>query len=110
MYVNVKTMPHMLRLPIVPNNMLRSNNGFYEIKLEKYTKLFVIQARAGIGIIIGAKGTIKLHILTYKAVGYMKVVMVYSTFALITTFALMIYCIAFGIAGLVAGGHIFSVS
>ena len=110
MYVNVKTMPHMLRLPRVPNNMLRSNNGFFEITLEKYTEIFGVQAEAGIGIIIGAKGTIKLHILTYKAVSYMKTVMVYSTFALLATFALMIYCIAFGIAGLVAGGRIFSVS
>ena len=100
----------MLRLPRVPDHMLRSNNGFFEISLEKYTKIFGVQAQAGIGIIIGTKGTIKLHILTYKAVCYMKTVMVYSTFALLATFALMIYCTVFGIANLVAGGGIFRVS
>ena len=110
MYVNVRTMPHMLRLPRVPDNMLRSNNGFFEISLEKYTMMFGVQAQAGIGIIIGTKGTIKLHILTDKAVCYMKTVMVYSTFALLATFALMIYCTVFGIANLVAGGGIFRVS
>ena len=97
-------MPHMLRLPRVPNNMFRSNNGFFEISLEKYTEMFGVQAQAGIGIIVAEKETIQLHILTYKAVGYMKTVMVYSTFALLATFALMIYCTVLGIAGLVAGG------
>ena len=95
MYVNVRTMPHMLRLPRVPDNMLRLNNGFFEISLEKYTMMFGVQAQAGIGIIVAEKGTIQLHILTDKAVCYMKTVMVYSTFALLATFALMIY---FGIA------------
>ena len=104
MYVNVKTMPHMLRLPRVPNNMMQTHSGFFEITLEKYSELFGVQAQAGIGIIVAEKGTIQLHILTYKAVGYMKVVMAYSTFALLATFALMIYCTVLGIAGLVAGG------
>ena len=90
----------------MPNNMLRSNNGFFEISLEKYTEMFGVQAQAGIGIIVAEKETIQLHILTYKAVCYMKTVMVYSTFAL------MIYCTVFGIAGVTtapaAGGGIFS--
>ena len=101
MYVNVKTMPHMLRLPRVANNMLSSNNGFFEIKIQKYQAAFAQQAQAGIGIIIAEKGTVKLHILTYKAVNYMKVVMVYSTIGLLATFALMIYCSICGIVVIV---------
>ena len=106
MYVNVRTMPHMLRLPRVPDNMMQTHSGFFEITLEKYSELFGVQAQAGIGIIVAEKGTIQLHILTYKAVCYMKVVMVYSTFALLATFALMIYCTVFGIVGVTtaAGG------
>ena len=97
MYVNVKTMPHMLRLPRVPNNILSSNNAFFEVTRENYRAVFAQQAQAGIGIIIAEKGTVKLHILTYKAVSYMKVVMVYSTIGLLATFALMIYCSICGI-------------
>ena len=100
MYVNVKTMPHMLRLPRVPNNILSSNNAFFEVTRENYRAVFAQQAQAGIGIIIAEKGTVKLHILTHKAVSYMRIVMVYSTFALLATFALMIYCIVFGIVGI----------
>ena len=110
MYVNVKTMPHMLRLPRVANNMMKTENGFFEITLEKCRKILGVQPEAGIGISVAAKGTIQLHILTYKAVNYMKIVMVYSTFALLATFALTIYCFVFGIVGIVLGGGIFSSS
>ena len=108
MYVNVKTMPHMLRLPRVPNNMMKTQSGLFEITLEKYKDLFGVQAKEGTGTIVAEKGTVQLHILTYKAVCYMRVVMVYSTLALLATFALMIYCIVFGIVGLTTDGGIFS--
>ena len=110
MYVNVKTMPHMLRLPRVDNDMMETHNGFFEITLEKYREIFGVQAEAGIGISVAAKGTIQLHILTHRAVKYMKVVIVSSTLALLATSALMIYCVVFGIVGAVAGGGRFSSS
>ena len=104
MYVNVKTMPHMLKLPRMPNHMHRSNNGFFEINIEKYRAAFAEQEEAGIGIVLKAKGTVKLHILTYKAVGYIKSVMFYSTVALIAFFFLIFYSFIFGIVGAVLGG------
>ena len=66
--------------------------------------MFAEQEEAGIGIVLKAKGTVKLHILTYKAVGYMKSVMFYSTVALIAFFFLIFYSFIFGIVGAVLGG------
>ena len=101
MYVTVKTMPHMLRLPRVPNDWMTRENGFFEITLEKYQAVFGVQAESGIGIMVAASGTIKLHILKEKAVGYMKLAMFNSTCALIAFFLLLLYCFISGIANLV---------
>ena len=108
MYVTVKTMPHMLRLPRVANDKMSLENGFFEITRERYHAGYSAQEEAGIGIIVAEKGTVKLHILSHRAVNFMKIVMVASTLALLTFFALMIYCVVFGILGAVNGGGAFS--
>ena len=109
MYVTAKTMPHMLKLKRLPNRMLDGNNAFFEITLERYQAVFGSLDNAQIAASDTAKGTIQLHVLSYRAVGYMKAVMVYSTFALVVFILLIFYCGIFGIIG-AAGSGFFSIT
>lgn len=99
MYVTVETMPHMLRLPRVPNHMIKTANGFFELTWEKYQAVFRCQAQAWFSTTapVNSKETVRLHVLTDRAIHCMKVVVIYSTIALLVFFALTIYCIAFAL-------------
>ena len=60
MYVNVKTIPYVLKQPSVPYTWMDIGNTFLEITLEKYHAVFAVSSQAGIGQIISGKGTIKI--------------------------------------------------
>lgn len=101
MYVNVKTMPPVLRQPRVSNSWLQTDNAFFEITLEKYTALFAASKDAGIGVQVKGKGTVRLQIFTQAAVVRMKKCIIASTLAFLASMIMVGYSFTWAIIGVV---------
>ena len=101
MYVNIKTMPYVLKQPSVPNHLMNSANTFIEITMEKYGAVFAASQRAGIGYIVAGKGTVQFQVFKQQTVGIMKNCVVVSTLAFFASLVMVFYCLAWGIVGII---------
>ncbi len=104
MYVNVKTMRHVLKQPSVPNQWLQRRNTFFEISIEKYRAFFATSSQAGIGHVIAGTGKVKIQVFQKTAFSTMKTCIGISTIYFLLTLFMVPYCLAWGIAGIVLIG------
>ena len=93
-YVVIKTIPIILKLPHIPNMELE--NSFYEISLEKFTAVFAASPDTAVGVSVKSKGTIKIHVLSTQARRHVTNTRMVSFLAFAASIFIVLYCFAFG--------------
>lgn len=98
-YVNVGTMPHVLRQPSLPNHQLPLENNLLQFSVENYRALFAHNNEEVVGIVGGSSGSITLQVFRHSAMTRMKKCVIVSSIAFVSCVATLIYCLSVGIIG-----------
>ncbi len=101
MYVNLRTMPHVLRQPSVPNHSINRSNQHYEITVERYRSLVVGSSEVVSGFVGTATGKMRYQVFQESAVGTMKLCFVLSSICFILASVTVSYCLAWSIVALI---------
>ena len=99
MYVNVGTMPHVLRQPSLPDHQLELGNNLLRISVEKYRALFAHTNEELIGIVGGSSDSVTVQVFRHSSMTIMKICVAVSSIAFISSVAMLIYCLSVGIIG-----------
>ena len=100
MHVVRHTVPIMLRLPHLPNDLMKQYagnklNALYEIKLEDYTAVFAATPEEAIGAVVKRGSNIKIHILSTQARNDIINTRTVSIFSMCTAIFMCCYCFVF---------------
>ena len=101
MYVNLKTMRHVLKQPGVPDHMLSRTNTFLEITLEEFAATYAVSHQAGIGAIVQGTGTVKIQVFQNSAKRLMRICVAVSTICFLASFIMIFYSLAWGIVQII---------
>ena len=94
MYVNIKTMPCVLKQPSFPDRMLDTNNKILEISLENFRATYVVANEAGFGLFDYGRDSVRIQIFRESAMFKMKLCVLMSTVLFFASLIAVIYCLA----------------
>ena len=98
LYVNLKTIPHVLQQPCIEDRYQQTGNAHYEITKEKYQFLFAASSDAGIGALSAERGNkVKIQVFTETAVRNIKICRIVSYVCFFVTLLMIVYCFAWAI-------------
>ena len=99
LYVNLRTIPHILQQPSTEDRYQQTGNAHYEITVEKYKFLFAASSDAGIGAFAAGRenSKVKIQVFTETAIGVIKRCQALSYVGFFVTLLMIVYCFAWGI-------------
>ena len=96
------TLPYVLKQPVIKEQ--EHDNAFYEIELSKLQGAYLQAKDEGVGVIIQAKGKIKLQVFNYRAITHMSNCRIRSVIMFLCTIIQLMWSFGWIIANLAQGG------
>jgi hypothetical protein len=94
MYVNIKTMPYVLRQPSLPDGKLDRQNAFFKISYASFTAVYGETSEASVVRMDVEGGMIKVQVFQRSAMWCMKKCVIVSTLGFCGSICMMDYCLA----------------
>ena len=91
LYVNIKTMPYVLKQPTLPNREMTTNNDHLKITFAEFSLTYAQYRDNGIGVVSADGETVQIQVFRESAMFNMKLCVVLSTVSFFVCIAMLIY-------------------
>ena len=92
LYVNIKTMPYVLKQPTLPDRDMTTNNDHLEITFAEFSLTYAQYKEHGIGTVSADGEKVNIQVFRESAMVKMKLCIVLSTVSFFVCIAMLIYC------------------
>ena len=92
LYVNIKTMRHVLKQPIMPDHKLPAKNTHLKITMAEFSLKYAQTKKCGIGIVSADGESVQIQVFRRSTMLRMKLCVIFSTISFFVSILMILYC------------------